>query len=59
MAYCFNRQASFASYSPYQLLYGWEPILFNSIHEKYATIIDLNDSNVLAQCLHEQAKFFK
>jgi hypothetical protein len=27
MGYCFSRQTSLASYSPYQLLYGREPIL--------------------------------
>jgi len=48
-----------ASYSPYLLLYGQEPILPSSLQEKLVPIVDLDDPNVWAQCLHDQAEFFK
>lgn len=59
MGYQFRRQASLASYSPYQLLYGREPILPSSIRQKLAPIVDLDDPDVWAQCLHDRAKFFQ
>lgn len=59
MGYRFSRQASLASYSPYQLLYGREPILPNSVREKLAPVVDLDDPDIWAQCLHDRAEFFK
>jgi len=59
MGYHFSRQASLASYNLYQLLYGCEPILPNSLQEKLALVVDLDDPNIWAQCLHDQAEFFK
>ena len=59
MGYGFSRQASLVSYSPYQLFYGCEPILPSSNRGKLAPIVDLDDPNVWAQCLHDCAKFFQ
>ena len=59
MEYWFSRQASLADFSPYQLLYGRKPILSSSLREKLAPIVDLDDPKVWAQCLHDQAEFFK
>ena len=55
MGYRFSRQASLASYSPYQLLYGREPILPSSVREKLAPVVNLDDPDVWAQCLHDRA----
>ena len=59
MGYRFNRQASLASYNPYQLLYERESIFLSSIWEKLAHVVDLDDLNIWAECLHEWAQFFK
>ena len=59
MGYRFSRQTSLTSYSPYQLLYGREPILPSSIREKLAHVVDLDDPNIWTKCLQEQAQFFK
>ena len=59
MGYRFSRQASLASYTPYQLLYGREPVLPSSIREKLAPVVDLDDPDVWAQCLQERAQFFQ
>ena len=48
-----------ATYSPYELLYGREPILPSSVREKLASVVDLDDPDVWAQCLHDRAEFFK
>ena len=53
MDYRLSRQASLASYSLYQLFYGREPILPNSIHEKLAPVVDVDDPDIWAQCLHD------
>ena len=58
MGYRFSRQASLASSCPYQLLYGREPILPNSIWEKLAHVVDLDDPNIWAKCLHDRTQFF-
>ena len=55
----FSRHASLVSYSPYQMLYGREPILPSSIREKLASVVDLDDPNIWAECLYERAQFFK
>ena len=47
------------SYNPYKLLYGCEPILPSSIWEKLAFIVDLDDPNIWAECLQEQAQVFQ
>jgi hypothetical protein len=52
-------QASLTSYSPYQLLYGREPILPSSVREKLAPVINLDDPDVWAQCLYDRAEFFQ
>jgi hypothetical protein len=59
MGYRFSRQASLTSYSPYQLLYGREPILPSPVREKLALVVNLDDPNVWAQCLHDRAEFFQ
>ena len=59
MGYRFNKHAFLASYSPYQLLYGREPILPNSIYKKLAPVVDLDDPNIWAECLQERAQFFQ
>lgn len=59
MSYKFSREASLASYSPYELLYEREPILSSSLRVKLALVVDLDDRHIWAQCLHEGAKFFK
>ena len=59
MGYRFSRQASLASFSPYQLLYGREPVLPNAVREKLAPIVDLDDPEVWAQTLQDRAEFFK
>jgi hypothetical protein len=56
MGYRFSRQASLASYIPYQLLYGREPILTSFIREKLAYVVELDDPNVWAECLQERAQ---
>ena len=53
MGYRFSWQASLASYSPYQLLYIREPILPSSVQEKLTLVVDLDDPDVWAQCLHD------
>jgi hypothetical protein len=55
----FWRGARQASYSPYQLLYGREPILPSSVQEKLAHVVNLDDPNVWAQCLHDRPEFFQ
>ena len=40
-------------------MYGRELILPSSIREKLAPIVDLDDPDVWAQCLHDRAKFFQ
>jgi hypothetical protein len=59
MGYRFSRHASLASYNPYQLLYGREPILPSSIWKKLAHVVDLDDPNIWAECLQERAQFFQ
>uniref|UniRef100_A0A7I4EYT7 Uncharacterized protein n=2 Tax=Physcomitrium patens TaxID=3218 RepID=A0A7I4EYT7_PHYPA len=44
---------------PYQLLYGWESILLSLIFEKLASILELDEPDVWAQCLYDWTKFFK
>ena len=53
MGYRFSRQASLAAFSPYQLLYGREPILPSSVREKLAPVVDLDDPDMWAQCLRD------
>ena len=48
-----------ASYNLYQLLYGRELILPNLIWGKLAHVVDLDDPNIWAKCLHERAQFFQ
>ena len=58
MDYPLSRHTPLASYNSYQLLYECEPILPNSIKEKLALVVDLDDPNVWAKCFQEQAQFF-
>ena len=51
MGYRFSRYASLASYNPYQLLYGHEPILLSFIQIKLAHAMYLDDPNVWAKWL--------
>ena len=53
MGYRFSRHAYLASYSPYQLLYGREPILPSSVRGKLVLMVNLDDPDVWAQCLHD------
>jgi hypothetical protein len=46
VGYRFSRHVSLASYNPYQLLYGHEPILPSFIQEKLTHIVDLDDPNI-------------
>lgn len=55
MGYRFSRQTTLASYNPYQLLYGREPILLSFIREKLDHVVDLDDPYIWAQCLHDRA----
>ena len=48
-----------ASYNPYQLFYGHEPMFLSSIREKLAPIVDLDDPNICTECLQERAQFFQ
>jgi hypothetical protein len=48
MDYRFSWQASLASYSPYQLLYGREPMLLLAVREKLDHVVDLDDPRVCA-----------
>ncbi len=59
MGYRFSRQASLASYSPYQLLYGREPILPSAVREKLDPVVDLDDPAVWAQVLQQRAEYFQ
>jgi len=59
MGYRFSRQASLASYSPYQLLYGREPILPSAVREKLDPVVDLDDPKVWIQVLQERAEYFQ
>ena len=51
MGYRFSRQASLSSFSPYQLLYGREPVLPSAVREKLHHVVDLDDPEVWAQTL--------
>jgi hypothetical protein len=46
MGYKFSKQASLASYIPYQLLYGREPILPSAIKERLDPMVNLDDLEV-------------
>lgn len=59
IGYQFNRQATLASYSPYQLFCGRKLILLSFVWEKLNHVVDLDDPYVWAQCLHNQVEFFK
>ena len=41
------------------MLYGHEAIFPNSIWEKLAHVVDVDDPNIWAECLHERAQFFQ
>lgn len=47
------------SYSPCQILYQLESILFNWICEKLALDVDLDVLDALTECLYNQAELFK
>ena len=49
----------FGIMQPVSIVYGHEPILPNSPQEKPAHIVDLDDPNILVECLQERAQFFK
>ena len=51
MGYRFSRHASLASYNPYQLFYGREPVLPSFIRRKLAHVVDLDDPNIWVECL--------
>ena len=59
MGYRFSRQASLSSFSPYQLLYGREPVLPSAVKEKLHLVVDLDDAEVWAQTLQDRAKYFR
>ena len=48
----FGRHASLASYNPYKFSYEREPTVPNSIWKKLALVVDLDDPNIWAECLH-------
>ena len=58
MGYRFSRQASLSSFSPYQLLYGREPVLPSAVREKLHPMVDLDDPEVWAQTLQDRAEYF-
>ena len=39
--------------------YGWESILPSSVREKLTLVVDLDDPDVWAQCLHNRVEFFE
>ena len=51
MGYRFSRQAFLSAFSPYQLLYGREPVLPSAVTEKLHLVVDLDDPEVWAQAL--------
>lgn len=51
MVYCFNQQASLASFSTFQLMYGKESMLLLAIKEKLDPIVDLDNLKVYIQIL--------
>jgi hypothetical protein len=55
--YRFNKHVSLASYVLYQLLYGREPIFLSSIQEKLTHVVDLDDPDIWAYCLHERDNY--
>ena len=59
MSYRLSRQASLASYSPYQLLYGREPVLPSAVREKLNPVVDLDDPKIWAQVLQDRAEYFQ
>ena len=59
MGYRFSRQASLSSFSPYQLLYGREPVLPSAVREKLHPVVDLDDPEVWAQTLQDRAEYFR
>jgi hypothetical protein len=59
MGYQFSKQASLVAFCLYQFLYGRKPILPNSVREKLAQVVDLDDPDIWAQCLRDRAEFFK
>ena len=59
MGYHFSRQAFLSSFSPYQLLYGREPVLPSTMREKLHHVVDLDDPEVWAQTLQDWAEYFR
>ena len=59
MGYQFSRHASLASYNPYQLLYGREPILLSFIRKKLAFVLDLGVDAWLSGPIPVHTFFFK
>jgi hypothetical protein len=59
MGYKFNQQASLSSFSPYFLLFGYEPELLASIWQDAMAIINMDDPNVWIQACEWQATLFQ
>ena len=59
MGYRFSRQASLASYSPYELLYGRELVLPSAVREKLNPVVDLDDPKIWAQVLQDWDEYFQ
>ena len=59
MGYGFSRQVSLLSFSPYQLLYGREPVLPSVVREKLHPVVDLDDPEIWAETLQDWAEYFR
>jgi transposase InsO family protein len=55
MGYCFSKQASLASFSPYLLLFGREPVLPAAIRRETETVVQLDDPDVWVEACSQRA----
>ena len=59
MGYCFSKQASLATFSPYFLLYGREPVIPGTIRREVQTVVNLDDPTTWIQVCEARAKLFR
>ncbi|GAQ92744.1 Integrase core domain and FYVE/PHD zinc finger containing protein [Klebsormidium nitens] len=59
MGYRMSRQASLGGYSPYYLLFGRHPIVGSKVRDILQEPVDLDDSILCAEFLHDRAELVK
>jgi hypothetical protein len=59
MGYRFSKQASLATFSPYFLLYGREPVLPTSIRHDTQPVVDMDDPDMWVEVCSRRATLFQ